>query len=57
MNKGMGMLNINRQNNMINSKSEEIKEHRAQIPQQRHKILGSNSTGHRTYSASEALKK
>ena len=32
-----------------------IKIHRAQIPQQRHEILGQNSTGHKSFEASEAV--
>jgi arylsulfatase A-like enzyme len=32
-----------------------IKKHRAQVPQQRHAILGQNSTGHKSFEASEAI--
>jgi len=32
-----------------------IQKHRAQIPQQRHKILGQQSTGHKSFEASEAI--
>ena len=32
-----------------------IKKHRAQIPQQRHEILGRSSTGHKSFEASEAV--
>jgi arylsulfatase A-like enzyme len=34
-----------------------IKKHRAQIPQQRHEILGQQSTGHKSYEASEAVRR
>ena len=37
--------------------AEAVKQHRLQIPQDRHPILGKRSTGHQSYSASEALKK
>ncbi len=32
-----------------------IKKHRAEIPQQRHEILSQNSTGHKSFEASEAV--
>jgi len=32
-----------------------IKKHRAQIPEQRHEVLGQNSTGHKSFEASEAI--
>ena len=35
--------------------AEVIKKHRAEIPQQRHEILGQTSTGHKSFEASEAL--
>ena len=35
--------------------AERIKNHRAQIPQVRHEILGHRSTGHQSFKASEAL--
>ena len=35
--------------------AEVIKKHRAQIPQQRHAILGQSSTGHKSFEASEAV--
>lgn len=43
--------------NRINNpdSAELIKKHRAQIPQQRHKILGRDSTGHKSFEASEAI--
>lgn len=37
--------------------AEIVRQHRLQIPQSRHPILGKRSTGHQSYSASEALKK
>ena len=36
--------------------AELVKKHQAQIPQQRHEILGTRSTGHAAYRASEAAK-
>jgi arylsulfatase A-like enzyme len=44
-------------NNVINNPeyTEVIKKHRAQIPQQRHEILGHSSTGHKSFEASEAV--
>ena len=44
-------------NNVINDPecAELIKTHRAQIPQQRHEILGHSSTGHKSFEASEAV--
>jgi len=36
--------------------AEVINKHRAQIPQERHEILGKNSTGHKTFEASEAAR-
>jgi arylsulfatase A-like enzyme len=43
--------------NQINNAeyADEIKKHRAALPHQRHAILGSGSTGHESYSASEAM--
>jgi arylsulfatase A-like enzyme len=32
-----------------------IKKHQAQVPQQRHEVLGKNSTGHKSFEASEAV--
>ena len=32
-----------------------VAKHRAQIPQERHEILGQNSTGHKSFDASEAV--
>jgi hypothetical protein len=32
-----------------------VANHRAQIPQERHEILGQNSTGHKSFDASEAF--
>jgi len=34
-----------------------IKQHRLEVPQKRHRILGENSTGHRSYRASEENRK
>jgi arylsulfatase A-like enzyme len=44
-------------NNVINNPeyAAVIKKHRAQIPQQRHEILGHSSTGHKSFEASEAV--
>jgi arylsulfatase A-like enzyme len=44
-------------NNVIHQPeyAEVIKKHRAQIPQQRHEILGQSSTGHKSFEASEAV--
>lgn len=44
--------------NVINTPkyAEVIKKHRAEIPQQRHGILGQTSTGHKSYTATEAMK-
>ena len=44
-------------NNVINNPeyAAVIKKHRAQIPQQRHEILGNSSTGHKSFEASEAV--
>jgi arylsulfatase A-like enzyme len=44
-------------NNVINNPeyAELIKKHRTQIPRQPHEILGQNSTGHRSFEASEAV--
>ena len=36
--------------------TELIKTHKAQLPQQRHQILGKSSTGHKSYTATEALR-
>ena len=46
-------------NNVIKNPeyAEAVQHHRLQIPQSRHPILGKGSTGHHSYSASEALKK
>ncbi|WP_136079094.1 sulfatase [Pontiella desulfatans] len=32
-----------------------IRKHRAQVPQERHEVLGQNSTGHKSFAASEAV--
>ncbi|VGO13594.1 Choline-sulfatase [Pontiella desulfatans] len=44
-------------NNLANNPeyAERIKRHRAQVPQQRHEILGENSTGHSSFFATEAV--
>lgn len=34
-----------------------IQKHRAQIPQQRHEVLGQSSTGHKAFEASEAVRR
>jgi len=50
-------INITRLNHEIANPeyAELIKKHRAQLPQQRHKVLGQNSTGHKSFIASEAI--
>lgn len=44
-------------NNVMNNPeyAERIKTHRAQIPQDRHEILGHRSTGHQSFKASDAM--